>query len=57
MADEASEARRPGSSTPENKEPADQQPAFPINIADIDLSKVLGGLAPAKGGSSDQCCW
>jgi hypothetical protein len=34
--------------------------AFPINISDIDLSQVMGGLAQvasARAEGTTMCCW
>ena len=54
----ADEVKAGGSGHPKPAPTPSSDTAFPINIKDIDLSKVMGGLAAAKGtGSTVMCCW
>jgi hypothetical protein len=45
------------SDTEEKK--AAEESSFPIDISDIDLSQVMGGLSVvrAEGGGTVMCCW
>jgi hypothetical protein len=56
--------QKPGRTAPKSqKQQADQDLAFPINITDIDLSKVVGGFSGGGGSplpvaySTVMCCW
>jgi hypothetical protein len=43
----------------EESKTASEESSFPINISDIDLSQVMGGLSVvrAEGGGTVMCCW